>query len=187
MRRAVILERKFGFRLCRSAAAKAGLIFVAMGTTEVVPSRPVSCIENLKFHRNRLAVYCGGFEELPLREPKHAGENIGGERLNLSIQIANDGIVVPPGRLDVALDLAQTPLEVEKVFVRPELRIVLCDREEGPECAAQLGLDGAGGGRAICVDGLAPELSDPLQDRLFVAGVALYSLDQVRNQIMPSF
>jgi hypothetical protein len=61
---------------------------------------------SLKFHSDWFAV--GGFhlEELPLLESEHAGQNVGGERLDLRIKVAYHGVVVAPRVLDGILSLA---------------------------------------------------------------------------------
>src|SRR6185369_6970662 len=50
----------------------------------------------LELHRHRLAVGCGHLETLFLLEAEHSGEDVRRKRLDLGIQVADDGIVVTP-------------------------------------------------------------------------------------------
>ena len=45
---------------------------------------------------DRLAICRRRLEELPLRESEHARDQIGGKRLDLSIQVAYHGVVIAP-------------------------------------------------------------------------------------------
>src|ERR1700680_5320495 len=63
--------------------------------------RGVMAFIRSEFHRDRLAVGLGGFEELAALEAEHASENIRGEHLNLRIQVAYHGVVVAARVLNI--------------------------------------------------------------------------------------
>ena len=71
-----------------------------------VAERKTCSPHRLKFHSDWFAVGGLHLEELPLLESEHAGQNVGGERLDLRIKVAYHGVVVAPRVLDGILSLA---------------------------------------------------------------------------------
>src|SRR4051794_25608722 len=65
------------------------------------------------------------FEVLPLLEAEHAGEHVGGERLDLGVQTLDGVVVELPGVGDAAFRAGELLLQVQEVGVRLELGIRL--------------------------------------------------------------
>ena len=60
----------------------------------------------LKLDRHGFAVGFGYLEELPLLKAKHAGDQVGGERLDFGVEVAHHGVVVATRILNGVLSLA---------------------------------------------------------------------------------
>ncbi len=69
-------------------------------------------------------------EVLAWLECEHAGDDVGGELLDLGVQVADHGVVIPPRVLEGILDLIEIRLELREVLNRAQLRIGLGKREE---------------------------------------------------------
>ena len=78
------------------------------------------------------------FEKFARFEAEHAGENIGGELLNLGVKVANHGVVIPAGVLDRIFDLRERVLQRSKAFNGAELRIGFGESEEALEGTGKL-------------------------------------------------
>src|SRR5271154_1367523 len=64
-------------------------------------------IDGLELHGYRLPIGFAGLEELTRLEAEHAGQDVGGEHLNLGVQVAHYGVVVAARVLDGIFRLAQ--------------------------------------------------------------------------------
>src|SRR5581483_3336735 len=69
-------------------------------------------------------------EELGLLEVEHRGDDIGRERLDPPVEVADVAVVEAPSRLQPVLGVGELLLEGEEVLVRLQLRVVLRDREQ---------------------------------------------------------
>src|SRR6202521_1755551 len=141
----------------------------------------------LEFHRYWFAIGGSGFEELFLLEAEHPGQNVGRERLNLGVQVANDGIVVAAGVLNGVLDFAERILQLREFLRRLELGIILGYGKQAFERAGQLILGGSLVGRAGGLHGHGAEFRDVFKRTFFVGGVAFHSFDQIWNQVVAAF
>src|SRR5581483_4618043 len=76
--------------------------------------------------------FCGAgdFEELALLETEHARQNVCREGLDLCIQVAHDGVVVPSRILNIVFSLAQLGLQSSELFRSAQLGIVFCNRKQ---------------------------------------------------------
>src|ERR1700693_4685768 len=141
----------------------------------------------LEFHCHRFAISRVHFKKLPGLEAKHPGQNIRREGLDLGIQIAHHGIVVAAGVLNRVLSLTQRTLQLSEFLGSFQLRIILRHRKQALQRASKLIFSHSlvsGRGR---LHGLRSEFSDVLKRPLFVGGVTLNRLDQVRNEVVTPF
>src|SRR6202044_1221252 len=99
-----------------AGAAKARMV----ASSNAAAGRDLFCfipIIKLELHSDRLAIGLGGLEELARGEVEHSGKDVRGERLDLSIEVANDGVVVAAGVLDWVFRLTQRFLPLRE-FLR---------------------------------------------------------------------
>ena len=135
--------------------------------------------------RDRLAV-CrfGDFEELPLLEAKHPGHDVGRERLDLRIQVADHCVVVAARILNCIFHLAQRVLQLGKLFRSSQLGVVLGHGEQALQCAGQLILRHGSIARRGGLHSLRTELGYVFKRAFFVSGVTLHGFNQVGDEIV---
>src|SRR3981081_2735185 len=112
----------------------------------------VACLY-LELYRDWFAIGGSSFEELFLLEPEHPRENIRRERLNLGIEIADDGVVIAPRVLDGIFYLAERSLQLCALRRCLQLRIILRNRKQTLERTGQLVLRRSLIGRARSLHG----------------------------------
>ena len=66
-----------------------------------------------------------GLEELIRAKFHHAGEDIGWEYLNLSVEVADIAVVKSAGGLDFILGVGQLVLELQEVLAGFQVRVIL--------------------------------------------------------------
>src|ERR1700687_1400229 len=79
----------------------------------------------------------GYFEEFARLEAEHVGKDVGRKLLDLSVEVAHDGVVVAPGILHGVLDLGERILERGKTLDRAELGIRFGQSEEALQRAGE--------------------------------------------------
>src|SRR5579859_3691291 len=117
----------------------------------------------LELHGYWFAIGGCGFEKLFLLEAVHPGQNVGRERLNLSVEVAHYSVVIAASVLNRVLDLAERILQLGEFLRSLKLGIVFSDSKQALEGAGELILgerliDGAGG-----LHGLGAEFRDVLE------------------------
>src|SRR6266446_9613088 len=86
----------------------------------------------------RFALGNGGyFEEFARPEPKHARKNIGGELLDLGVQVADDRVVVATRVLNGVFNLCKRILQRGEAFNGAKLRIGLGQSEQAFQGAGE--------------------------------------------------
>src|SRR5438046_9592057 len=80
---------------------------------------------------------CSYLKELPLLEPEHAGKKVGGELLDLDVEVAHDGVVIAARVLHGIFDLRKGILQRGEAFNGAKLRIRFGEREEALERAGE--------------------------------------------------
>src|SRR5215467_12836451 len=70
------------------------------------------------------------FEKLARLEAEHSGEDVGGELLNLGIEVADDGVVVAASVLHVVLNFGERVLQRSEAFDGAKLRIGFSERKQ---------------------------------------------------------
>src|SRR3984893_10927762 len=166
--RAVSAEAE-GKRTARSAAAKRNRIRwrgKRIGRATVRSLRRGGCVE-ADFGSFALG-RCRHFEEFPGLEAEHVGENIGGELLNLGVEVANDGVVVAAGVLGVVLDLGEGVLQRGEALDGAELGIGFREREEAFQGAGEHVLGLRFVARTGCGHGAGARVDDCFEGALFV-------------------
>src|SRR5216684_1259633 len=147
----------------------------------------VRCLRGgrVKADLGRFALGGGGnFEELARLESEHSGKDVRGELLNLSVQVADDGVVVAARILDRVLDLCKRILQRGEALDGAELRIRLGEGEEALQragehvlCLGLVGWAGSGHGTVAGVD-------DRFEGTFFMSGVALHGFDEIRDEVI---
>ena len=135
--------------------------------------------------RRRLLRRIAQAEELPRPEAERPGDQVRGELRDLGVEVADHGVVVAAGVLDVVLDLGEAPLEREEALGGLEIGIRLGQGEDLPHRLRELPFGLAGGGRAAGARGPVAGLDHGLQRALLVARVALDRGDEGGDQIVP--
>src|SRR5690606_9317198 len=64
-------------------------------------------------------------EEGPLREAEQAGNQVAREGLHEDVEVAGGAVVIAPRHLDLVLDAGERGLQLQEVFARLQVRIVL--------------------------------------------------------------
>src|SRR5437016_2673908 len=133
----------------------------------------------------RFALGNGGyFEEFARLEPEHACKNIGGELLNLGVQVADDRVVVAARVLNGVFNLHKRILQGSETFNGAKLRIGLGQSEQALQGAREqilsLGLiDGPG-----CGHGAIASVDDGFESAFFMPGITLHCFDEIGNQVI---
>jgi hypothetical protein len=133
------------------------------------------------------AVLLIGGEERQRLEVERLRDQVARERLQGDVVIAGAGVVVAAGVLELVLGGRQRLLQLQEALDRPQLRVVLRDREQGAQRPRQ-GVFGwsdlARVAGRFCRDGIGPGLGDRLEGSLFVGGVAGHCRDQVGDEVV---
>src|SRR5258707_15250484 len=79
----------------------------------------------------------GDLEEFTRLESQHVRENIRGELLDFSVQVADHGVVIAPRILHGVLDLSERSLQRREALDGAELRIRFGKRKEGLQRAGR--------------------------------------------------
>src|ERR1700730_11292625 len=79
----------------------------------------------------------GDFEEFAGLESQHVREDIRRELLNLSVQVANHGVVIAPRVLDGVLDLGERSLQRRETLDSAKLRIRFRKRKQALQGAGK--------------------------------------------------
>src|SRR6185369_5921236 len=120
----------------------------------------------------RLPLGAGELEELARLETEGARDDAVGELGDLRVQVAHDGVVVPPRVSDLVLDLLQRTLQRGEALDGPQLRIGLGEREQALERAAERALRLRLRARLLGGDRAVAGGDHRLQRRTLVPGVA---------------
>ena len=99
------------------------------------------------------------------------------------VEVAHGAIVIASRHLELIFDLGQLLLQLEKIFVGLEVRIVLSQGDQPAERTLQRAFGHGLARHVVGRDARCPRTHDILEQGALVRGIGLHGVDQVRDKV----